>query len=43
MRALAEKLLKEKAPKSRAYRGMAQVREHGETQAEAWLKAGLEA
>ncbi len=44
MRKLAAALLKkEGAPKSRAYRKQAPVREHSERQAEAWLAEGLKA
>lgn len=43
MRKMAQRWVKKKKPKSRAYRGISEVREHGEKQAEKWLKAGLEA
>lgn len=44
MRKLATALLKKQgAPKSRAYRKQAPVREHSERQAEAWLTEGLKA
>ena len=43
MRKLAAVVLKKGAPKSRAYRKQALVREHSERQAEAWLAEGLKA
>jgi len=43
MRKLAATLLKKSAPKSRSYRSNPHVTEHGEKQAEAWLKEGLRA
>jgi REP element-mobilizing transposase RayT len=44
MRKLASALIKkEGVPKSRAYRNQLAVREHGERQAEDWLKRGLKA
>ena len=43
MRKLAVRVLKKKAPQSRAYANNALVQEHSERQAEAWLRAGLKA
>ena len=43
LRRLAAALLKRSAPKSRSYRGNELVVEHGERQAEVWLRAGLKA
>ena len=43
MRRLGQKLLKQSAPVSRAYRKHELVREHGERQALAWLARGLKA
>jgi hypothetical protein len=43
MRLLAAALLKSRAPKSRSCRANPQVAEHGERQAEAWLRGGLQA
>ena len=43
MRKVAGAVLKKQAPRSRAYHKDSLVREHGERQAEAWLKAGLRA
>ena len=43
IRRLGQKLLQQSAPASRAYQKHELVREHGERQAEAWLRAGLKA
>ena len=43
MRKLAARVLKKKAPQSRAYAKNALVQEHSERQAKAWLRAGLKA
>ena len=43
MRRLAVAALRKRAPKSRNYRGNPHVAQHGEAQAEAWLKQGLKA